>query len=70
MGKGALGFERVENGMFKCETCGAEVPAGIINLANHWNDCAGKGQVEALMKLREQKGSALTLEDIDKAIKE
>lgn len=36
---------------FKCVTCGATVPSGIINLSGHWAECAGKGVMENVNKI-------------------
>jgi hypothetical protein len=49
------GFKHIGNFMNVCETCGAEVPSGLINIVNHWDGCAGKGMTDALTKAREIK---------------
>lgn len=36
---------------YKCTTCGATVPSGIINLSGHWAECGGKEMVEAVKKI-------------------
>jgi len=35
-------FERIGEHLFKCTTCGKEVPSGIINISGHWASCSGK----------------------------
>ena len=45
-----MGYDLVENEPFKrkCCGCGEIVLTGIISLSEHWNNCVGKGQREAL----------------------
>jgi len=50
---------------YKCETCGKEMPTGIITISAHWSECEGKGFYEALLKKAEEKKGRLTKEDID-----
>ncbi len=35
-------FERVRDFVYKCKTCGKEVPSGIVNISSHWAECTGK----------------------------
>lgn len=52
-----------------CNKCGKEIGEGIIPMAIHWNDCVDEGKtLNALKQLREEKGDALTIEDIDKTL--
>lgn len=49
-----------------CNKCGVDVGFGIANITTHWNDCINGGKLlSALTKLREDKGSELTVEDIE-----
>ena len=58
-------FEKAGDFLYKCKTCGKEVPSGIINLSGHWADCTGKSFTEGLMKKAEQTNGRLTLLDIE-----
>ena len=44
-------FERVGEYMFRCKTCGQEVPSGIINISSHWAECSGKEQMKYIQNL-------------------
>jgi len=48
-----------------CETCGKEIPTGILNISSHWAECGGKGFYESLLKMAEEKEGKLTEEDIE-----
>lgn len=37
-----MGFTQIERNLFKCDTCGEEVPSGIANISGHWVRCEGK----------------------------
>lgn len=53
-----------------CNKCNQRVERGIINVATHWNDCIDGGKtISALTALREEKGSALTVIDIEDILK-
>jgi hypothetical protein len=65
-----IGFKHVGNFMNVCETCGAKVPSGLMNIVNHWNECAGKGMTDALIKAREIKNAPITMEDVRRIIKD
>lgn len=53
---------------FVCDKCGKKV-AGIIPIAMHWNDCIDNGKtLSALKNAREEKGSELTLADLNKIL--
>lgn len=43
-------FEQVSEFIFKCKTCGKEIPAGIFNISGHWAECTAKSFNEALIK--------------------
>lgn len=45
-----MGFKQVGRWLWECETCGAHVESGIINLSGHWAECAGKGFTKALIE--------------------
>ncbi len=62
-------FEKAGDFLYKCKTCGAEVPSGIFSISGHWAECSGKGFVEGMKKMREEKGSALEISDIDELLK-
>jgi hypothetical protein len=52
-----------------CDKCGEEVKRGIIPMSIHWNKCTDGGKTLAsLLSLREEKGSELTIEDINPII--
>lgn len=36
---------------YKCTTCEAVIPSGIINISGHWAECAGKGMMDAIHKI-------------------
>lgn len=36
---------------YKCTTCNAILPSGIVSLANHFAECTGKELVESLKKI-------------------
>lgn len=38
-------FEKVRESVYRCKTCGEEVPGGIFNLSSHWNKCTGKDSI-------------------------
>lgn len=46
-----MGFTFIKDYLFKCDTCGKEVPSGITNLANHWAECYGKDTIDNLHKI-------------------
>lgn len=49
---------------FKCDTCGCIVSRGIINISEHFVNCAGKGFYAALMDKAAEKNGKLTEEDV------
>jgi len=36
---------------YRCTTCDAVLPSGIITLSGHWAECAGKGFVDNIKKI-------------------
>ena len=36
---------------YRCTTCNAVIPSGIINLSGHWAECAGKGMMDNIHKI-------------------
>jgi hypothetical protein len=54
---------------FVCDKCGHKC-AGIIPIAVHWNDCIDNGaSLKSIMSAREEKGTELTVDDLDKIFK-
>lgn len=58
-------FESNDDETVTCIHCGTVVKRGLVNLVNHWSNCSGKGITEALVSIREQKGSPLTMADVE-----
>jgi hypothetical protein len=53
---------------FVCDKCGHKA-AGVIPMAVHWSDCIDGGEtLNALTSAREEKGSELTVDDLDKIL--
>lgn len=64
VGEKIMGFT-FDGEMFVCDKCG-EKTRGIIPMSIHWNDCVDGGKTLAALKsIREEKGSELTVEDIE-----
>lgn len=57
-------FEKISDNLFRCKQCGQEVERCLINIATHWNDCGGKGFLEALIDKRNE-GLPLTIKDVE-----
>lgn len=38
----------------RCKTCGEIIQTGIVRIAEHWNNCTGKGFLDALLKMKNQ----------------
>ena len=53
-------FEKVKEFVFRCKTCGEEVPSGIVNISGHWTKCTGKEFTQAIMKRAEETNGKLT----------
>ena len=49
------GFTLIGNFRARCDTCGKVLPTGMVSLSGHWNECAGKGMKEGLIKFFEDK---------------
>lgn len=46
-----LGFTLISEHTVKCDTCGKELPTGIIGISSHWAECAGKAQMDFVNKV-------------------
>lgn len=46
-----MGFTLIKEYLFKCDTCGKEVPSGITNLSGHWAECFGKETMDSVNKI-------------------
>ncbi len=57
-------FEKVRDFVYKCKTCGQEVPSGIVSISGHWSECTGKFFTQELMKKAEETKGKLTPLDI------
>ena len=55
-----MGFTKIKEFLFKCDTCGKEVESGIINISGHWAECAGKQTMDSVNKIS---NTPLTTED-------
>jgi len=53
-------FEKVRDFVYRCKTCGEEVPAGIINISGHWAKCTGKDKMDFINKVA---NSSLYIDD-------
>ena len=47
-------FKMIKEGLFKCKTCGKEIPSGIFNISGHWVDCTGKDFYQEIIKIAEK----------------
>jgi len=59
----------IENN-YTCDVCGEKLPSGIFGIMKHHEEKHGlRETTNAFIKARELKGSALTVEDLDKFTK-
>lgn len=56
------GFTQAGKYLWKCDTRGTKVESGMVRIAEHWNNCTGKGFKEALMEAAGE--NELTLEKV------
>lgn len=56
--------EGIPDGFQRCPDCGELVGAGLLPRIKHWGDCGGKGLVDAMRSMAEEKKS-FTIEDFN-----
>ncbi len=63
-------FEKIGDKMYRCTTCGFELPSGIVGITKHWAECTGKDFTEGIMKLAAKTNGKLNESDVEQLRKQ
>lgn len=63
-------FEKVQDGIYKCKTCGEQLSSGIMNISSHWDGCTGKEFSDAMMDMAKDKNGNIQASDLDRLQKQ